>query len=160
MCWSLILWAFCSAMSNYTYQQESPPAGNRKRRTARGITCPSVTGLGGGYPSPTWGIPQSCLGGTSVLTRGGTPVLAGGTLSWPGWEGYPILTWPGVPHPYLAGGTPTWDWSTPVLGKHMGPEDVLWDGDGVWVSSTQLLPQHKLYQLRILLHGTTVPNDT
>ena len=62
--------------------KESPPAGNRKRRTARGITCPSITyPLGGGTPSQ--------------LSGGG------------GGECYPILTWPGeIPQPDLAGGYP------------------------------------------------------
>ena len=37
-------------------KQESPPAGNRKRRTARGITCPSISYRGGGVPTLAgWG---------------------------------------------------------------------------------------------------------
>ena len=48
-------------------------AGNRKRRTARSVTCPGRGG-GGGYPIPVgWrGVPQSSQGGTSV-PAGGTP---------------------------------------------------------------------------------------
>ena len=63
-------------------KQESPPAGNCKKCTAYGITCPSIT-YPGGYPIQSW--------------PGGYPIQ-----SWPG--GYPIQSWQGVPHPVLAGG--------------------------------------------------------
>ena len=54
--------------------QESPPAGNRKRCTVRGITCPNVTSPGGGgYHSPGRG-------------------------------GYPILIWPGPGNDFLLHG--------------------------------------------------------
>ena len=69
--------------------QESSPAGNRKRRTARGITCPSISYRGGGVPTlagggyqPWWGIP-TLAGGVPTLARdlgsGGTYLGQGGT---------------------------------------------------------------------------------
>ena len=95
--------------------QESPPAGNRKRRY--GITCPNMTFPGkggGGYPI------LSRLGeGVShpVLAKRGTPSCAGQE---------------GAPHPVLAKrGTPS------CVGRGRGggvrdmrPVVVLWDGDG------------------------------
>ena len=86
--------------------QDSPSVGNRKRRTACGITCPSITypilaregtlsrlGVphpGWGISHPDWGYPLLArLGGYPILTRlGGYPILA---------RGHPILTWLGVP---------------------------------------------------------------
>ena len=59
-------------------KQDSPPAGNRKRRTCRVITCQSVIYPGDGV------VPHPHLAG-----GGGTPALAG--------RGYPILTWPDTP---------------------------------------------------------------
>ena len=106
--------------------QESPPVGNRKRRTACGIICYSVNCLG---------VPHSWLEGTP---------------SWPGWGvphpdlagGHSILIWRGVGTPLW--GTPCLDSGTEVpprrdLGpvtrvppdKDMGPVEVLWDGDEV-----------------------------
>ena len=39
----------------FPLQQDSPPAGNRKSRTARAITCPRITYQGGGgYPMLSW----------------------------------------------------------------------------------------------------------
>ena len=132
--------------------QESPPAENHKRRTARAITCPTITYLGrGAVPHPD-------------LARGAThPVLVRGYQSWPGqgvpchglpppptrtevtpwdwgtlqdwdnpWEG----TWDqllGNPPPKghgASGSIMEWRWGTPS-GKDMGPVEVLWDGDGV-----------------------------
>ena len=57
----------------FYYKQEGPPPGNRKRHTARAVTCQSVT----------------CRRG-----RGNSPFPAGG---------YPILSYPGVPNPVLLG---------------------------------------------------------
>ena len=81
-------------------QQESPSAGNRKKRTARGMTCQSV--ICPGVPHP------DLAGGKPILTwPGGTPVLAGGYPSWPG-GGTPSCpdgdtqSWPGL------WGTPSW----------------------------------------------------
>ena len=54
-------------------KQESPPAGNRKRRTAFGITCPSVTCPTGGPHPGGGGVPQSWPVGVPH------PDLAGGT---------------------------------------------------------------------------------
>ena len=119
------------------HKQDSPPARNRKRRTARCITCPSITYTGGviqswpgsGYPMPGQGGIPSC----------GTP----------------------PPGQYWGTGSPTWDWGTPQDGmwdqslgypsqertrdqwkyygmemgyhprKDIGPVELLWDGDGV-----------------------------
>ena len=104
--------------------KDSPPAGNLKKRTACGITCPSVTcprgtpswpGWGWGYPSPGWGVPHPDLAGRGYsflgypLARTGVPL----TLAW-----VPPIKGPGTSH-----------WDTP--GKDMGPVEVLWDGDGV-----------------------------
>ena len=66
-------------------EQDSPPVGNRKKRTARTITC------------HRWGMgTPSC------------PVLSWmGYLFCPDWRGgpHPDLSWPeGVPHPVLEGG--------------------------------------------------------
>ena len=73
-------------------KQESPPAGNRTRHTARSVTCP-VGGGGGVYSSP---------------------VLAG--------EGYPtpVLVYPHgqhwvPPHPAGTGVPPGQEWGTPTL---------------------------------------------
>ena len=76
-----------------TVQQESPPVGNRKRRIARCITCPSISYRGGGGGG---------RGFTPSLVRGlPHPDLAGG--------GYPFLTWPGGPitgYPLFGTGVP------------------------------------------------------
>ena len=67
-------------MFEIIFKQESPPAGNRKRRIARCITCPSISYPGGG----------------------GGPTLAGG-----GEKGVPTLTRERGYLPWLggAGGT-------------------------------------------------------
>ena len=88
--------------TNIQFQQENPPAGNRKRRTARGITCPSITclaNLSRGYHILTW---------------------PGGTPSSPGCRGAPLAR-TGIP-PSQYWGTPqkgTWDqWK--YCGMEMG----------------------------------------
>ena len=43
--------------SDVQFEHDSPPAGNRKRRTTRNVTCPSIT-----YPGRGEGVPQSCPG--------------------------------------------------------------------------------------------------
>ena len=101
-------------------KQDSHPAGNRKRCTARGITCPSITCLGCTVPHPDLarggGYPSPGPGGTH-LTRTRVP---------------PVWDWD-IPS--------AWDWSTPwegasdqslgyPPGKDMGPVEVLWDGLG------------------------------
>ena len=77
--------------------QESLPAGNRKSRTTRGITCPNITYLGG-YLILAGKVPHPDL-------AGGYPIPASPSQL----AGYPILTWPG--------GTTSWgtpfDWGTP-----------------------------------------------
>ena len=73
--------------------QDSPPAGNCKRRTARTVTCPGITCPGGGV--------QSCPGWLGE----GYPILD---------RGYPILScsgW-GVPHLVMTGVPPCLDWRT------------------------------------------------
>ena len=121
---------------------------DHKRHTARRIASThsaAVLSRGGGgrggYPSPGWegttpvlvGCTPvlSCLGGTPVLARGGTPVLgyppppAGTGVLSPDRTGlHPPPSWPGL-------GTPpprkdlkpetwerTWDWGTPSLNRH------------------------------------------
>ena len=104
----------------YTYKQENPPVENRKRRTACGITSPSIT-YPGGYPILTW------VDGYPILTwAGGVPHPdMAGRMPHPDLGG-------GVPCPDLARGVPlTWGWGTP-LRKNMGPVQVLWDGDGIY----------------------------
>ena len=113
----------------------SSRAGNHKRSTARGITCPSITYPEEvphpwlGYPSWSgWGVPHSDL--------------VGGTHSWLGVphlhlaRGYPIpgsrVPHHGVPPPRTGvppgKGPGTSHWGTPR--KDMGPVEALWDGDG------------------------------
>ena len=90
--------------------QDSPPAGNLKMRTARGITCRSIaypSWRGGrGNPSQHRDTPSQ-PGGTPSwsqlrvphpdLDGGGYPISAGGTTSWSQPGGTPF--WPGgVPH--------------------------------------------------------------
>ena len=50
-------------------EQESPPAGKCKRRTARGISYPE------GYPIPEWmgGVPHPWSGGNPILGPGVPP---------------------------------------------------------------------------------------
>ena len=117
-----------SKVSRQIKRKESPPGGNRKRRTARGITCQGVTYPGrggnpslagrGGYFLLTWlgggGVPHSWP--CQVLPpdlSGGTPSLA---------RGYHIPGG-GVPLPDLA---PAWDWGTPWLALGYPPEGT-WD---------------------------------
>ena len=85
-------------------QQESPPAGNRKRRTDHGITYLSLTVRGGGgenpHPVPARGVPPSSPSGGSPSSpsQGGYPhPLAT--------EGQSQLR--GVPHPLATGGYPS-----------------------------------------------------
>ena len=115
-----ILYIFLYCFSDESRrEQESPPAGNRKRRTARGITCPSITYSGGGgeVPHPWRG------GGVSHPDL----AMGGGTPSWPG-GGYPILTWLGDTSPWdtprkghgTSGSIIGWRWGTPMLtGRHL-----------------------------------------
>ena len=69
-------------------KQESPPVGNRKKRTARGVTCPSISyrggagylpWLGGTYP----GVPLPILTWLRD-TYFGVPYLPPPILTWPG----------------------------------------------------------------------------
>ena len=105
--------------------QDSPPSGNCKRRTARGLTCPSVACLGGGgrYPSPRQGVypslvrdvSQFCPAWRYMVLAGGkghpSPILWGGGV-------YPC---PSIPSCLGLGYTPppgaevlfTWYWGTP-----------------------------------------------
>ena len=72
-------------------KQESPPEGNRKWRTTRGKTCPSVTSLGGG----------GGLGSPFSPGRGSTPradpalVIGGDANSLDDPPLYPIQSWLG-----------------------------------------------------------------
>ena len=108
------------------FEQDSPLTGNRKRRTTRTITCPSVIcpGLVGGggvipvpgrgrYPSPRWWYPSPqglswSGGGHPSPVPGGypSPVLAVGYPS-------PDLT-RGI-HQSCPGGTPGLAGGTPIL---------------------------------------------
>ena len=83
--------------SSQNIKQESPPAGNSKRRTARGITCYSVTCPAG---TPSVGVPNPWLGVPHLdLFRGGT-----GT---PGKDMDPVeVLWDGN----ITG----WRWGTPL----------------------------------------------
>ena len=142
-----------NAKAIFFREQDSPPAGNHKRRTTRGVTCPSVTCPGGGrgYPSPVmtgWGLPQVL----SWLAGGGgypSPILARGYpcpgvnshlgLGYaPAWDGLTSLAWDwGTPHP------PT-DWGTLLERTCNQLLEVLWDGDGVprrwWTNWKHYLP--------------------
>ena len=108
-------------------KQESPPAGNRKRRTDRSKNCPWFVLQRGGvpHPCPGWWVPiltwpEECpipvlARGYPILTWSGVyPIafLPGGTPSWPGWRGTP--SWPG--QSFL----PSW----PGYGT---PKEVTWD---------------------------------
>ena len=133
---------FGQELYEHMNKQDNHPAGNRKRCTACGITCPSVTWRGVPYPVlARWRYPSP------DLTRGVPEFWLGGTPSWPGWE-YPIL--------YCLAPPPNWDWGTPRKGpgtshwnapertwdqwkyygngvpprKDMGPVEVFLDGDG------------------------------
>ena len=100
-----ILYIFLYCFSDESRrEQESPPAGNRKRRIARGITFPSIT-----YPEG---------GGTPSLGRG-YPIL-----TWP-WGGYLIPTWLGDTPPWdtprkgvgTSGSIMGWRWGTPHINR-------------------------------------------
>ena len=129
-------------------QQECPPAGNRKRRTARGITCPSAIhfhGEGGwGYPHPALdvGVPPSSPDGggdtPSSPNGGGVPLSSLGLYPplGHGW-GYPqkngvtphIGTWMGVPLSWTGtwlgySPTPSWD----LDGVPLPPPPKTWSG--------------------------------
>ena len=79
----------CVSFSRKFSKQESPPAGNRKRHTARSITCPSVI-HSQGYPHqvPMGNTPSSPYGEGGILPvldgvspigkDGGTPVRKDG----------------------------------------------------------------------------------
>ena len=108
--------------------QDSPPTGNCKRRTVRGITCPKRNLSGGarGYPSSTQGdtpaqgrVPWYCCCVAEGLypspapgRRGGTPVLSWGEL--PPRTGAPPAE---TRVPPLLDGT----WGCPLPIKNMGP---------------------------------------
>ena len=64
---------------NVPLEQGSPPSGNHKGRTVRGITCPGVGG-GGGYPSPGWH--PDLAGGGGVSHPGVPPAWDWGTPIW------------------------------------------------------------------------------
>ena len=144
----------------YLKQQESPPAGNCKRRTAHGVACLSITfpGGGGGYP---------------VLSLGG-----GGYFipSCSGWEGYPILSWMGGlrerTHSTGTGVSPEghgtsgsimgWRWGT-VVGANDNKElclwcvDILWPCQGLTFTVPQVPPERTWDQwLEVLLDGDGV----
>ena len=100
--------------------QESPPARNRTRHTARGVTCPGE----GGSPILSWlgeeGFPSS------VLAWGGYPsaVLARGVLqSCPG-QGVPQDSQPGLGTPWPGLGYPP---SQLGLGYPTPPPERAWD---------------------------------
>ena len=110
----------CSLTVKMLFQQESSPAGNRKRRTARGIIC-SCQVEGGSPSSPTpekgpgtrdWGtllpIEEGELGPETGVPP--TPRKEPGIRDW------------GTPLPFRKGpGTSDWsnpspqDWGTPFL---------------------------------------------
>ena len=77
-------------------KRESPPVGNRTRRTACSVTCPG----GGEYPSPGWR-------GTPVLPRGYPSSGSGRGYPSPG-RGYLSLAWRGTAVLTRAGGTQCW----------------------------------------------------
>ena len=54
---------------------ESTPAGNRKRHSARAVTCPSITFPGGGGVYPILSCPKEGGGGNIVIS---SPGLGGG----------------------------------------------------------------------------------
>ena len=119
-------------------QKQESSAGNRKRRTVRGITCPSINYLGRGLGE---GVPQSWPGegGTPVLARGYPSLAGGGCYPYPGVilgrdlgpvtgvlprrDLGPVT---GVPPRNRLG---TSHWGAPR--KDKGPVEVLWNGDGV-----------------------------
>ena len=74
-------------------KQESPPAGNRKRRTTRGITCPRIY-----YPRGRGYLPWR--------GRGYLLWMGKGYLPWTGRRGY--LPWLGEEVPTLARGGGTY----------------------------------------------------
>ena len=117
--------------------QDSPPAGNRKRRIARGITFQSITYPGGTPYCPGWGR------GYPILTW-----LGGGYPSCSGWGVPHLVLARGIPYPDLAreypamGYPPGQDWVPPgkvprashwgtYPRKDMGPVKILWHGHGV-----------------------------
>ena len=124
------------------YQRESPPAGNRKRRITRGITCPSisyprwVSTLAWGVPTLTWGtylgvpLPPSWPGYGVPPWMGGYLPWGTPPLFWPSrgylpWMGVPTLGYP-LPCPDLDGGYLPWIW-VPTLGY---PLPLSWPGLG------------------------------
>ena len=73
----------CILKNNLILKQESPLAGNRKRRTAHGITSQSISyprGGGGYLPWMGEGVPTLDGGGGTYLgLREGVSTLDGGT---------------------------------------------------------------------------------
>ena len=104
----------------FQIKQDSPPAGNRKRCTTRGIICSSMS-----YP-----------GGTPSLT-------SGGGVPHPGWRRWGTPIWDLTVWNWDT--PPTWYWGTP-LGWDLGPVTgvPLWKGHGTsgsimgWRCGTQL----------------------
>ena len=89
----------------FTQEQVSLPAGNRKRRTAHGITCPSTTYARG------W-VPQSWLGGNSILAwLGGYPNMGYP----PTWDWSTPRKGPGTSH-----------WGTPRKGHETSGSMIGW----------------------------------
>ena len=63
------------------YEQESPPAGNRKRRTDSSIICPSLTVPGGGgYPHP--GVCSFCWHFHVFQWHANKPVIHVTRITW------------------------------------------------------------------------------
>ena len=97
---TIVIYPSCSSYENI-WKHDSPPAGNRKRRTARGITRPSISYPEGRVP-PTLARGAPTLAGGYLPWPRCVPTLAGGYLPWP--RGMPTLAggylpWPGVPLP-------------------------------------------------------------
>ena len=131
-------------------KHDSPPAGHRKRRATRSVTCPSAICYrgGGGYPS------TDLFGGTPILSWWGWWI----TRSCPDREGggSPILSWlegypcPGYPHlglGYPMPGTvvpPALDWGSPIrtgLGYSQPASGVPPPGTGVLTTSRDMRPE-------------------
>ena len=135
------------------YKQESPPVGNRKRRTARGanylsVTCPR------GTPLPDREVPQVLGGGTWFLVRD-TPVMTRGTPV-PAGVDTPVLGYPGkdlgpvLGYPKKGPGDMTNGWKH--YGMEMGylppPKKKSVDGQTKW---KHYLPSYFVIGLQIFL---------
>ena len=90
-------------------------------RTARDVTCPSITYPWGEYPIPVWGTPSW---GTPW-----PPPPPPGTGVTPG-KGPRASHW-GTPRKVMGPVEVLWDGDGVPPGKDMGPVAVLWDGDGI-----------------------------